>query len=142
MNLQGRRSAEGPFTFIPAAETTRIVNTIKKQRSPEQEMAAGRYLDDELAAVGALEKAISVSGPKGSAALVDTSRCLHFGSRVKPGTYRLCLYIQYCTSREHGNMFDASRYANDPVRYLATINSARMPQERRVGPASDGLTHP
>jgi hypothetical protein len=138
MNLRDVGPDEGPFTFIPAAETTRIVNTIKKQRPPEMEMAAGRYLDDELAAVGALEKAISVSGPKGSAALVDTSRCLHFGSRVKPGTYRLCLYIQYCTSREHGNIFDASRYANDPVRYLATVNSARMPQGAVAAPHQMG----
>jgi hypothetical protein len=128
MNLRDVGPDEGPFTFIPAAESTRIVHAIKKQRPAEAEMAAARYLDQELAAVGALEKAISVSGPKGSAVLVDTSRCLHFGSRVKPGTYRLCLYIQYCTSREHGNMFDAARHAKDPVRYLALINSARSPQ--------------
>jgi hypothetical protein len=57
--------------------------------------------------------------------LVDTSRCLHCGSRVKPGTYRLCLYIQYTASREHGNVFDVDRYAGDPIRYLATVNSRR-----------------
>ena len=125
MNLRDVGPDEGPFTFIPASETMRIVNAIKKRRLEDTQMAAGRYSDDELEAVGGLEKAISVDGPKGSAALVDTSRCLHFGSRVKPGTYRLCLYIQYCTSREHGNMFDASRHASDPVRYLALINSAR-----------------
>ena len=32
MNLRDVGPDEGPFTFIPAAETTRIVNTIKKQR--------------------------------------------------------------------------------------------------------------
>ncbi len=138
MNLRDVGPDEGPFTFIPASETTRIVNTIRKQRPAEVEMAAGRYLDDELESVNGLEKAISVSGPPGSAALVDTSRCLHFGSRVKPGTYRLCLYIQYCTSREHGNMFDASRYAGDPVRYLATVNSARMPQGTVAAPHQMG----
>jgi len=114
------------------------VNAIKKRRLEDTQMAAGRYSDDELEAVGGLEKAISVDGPKGSAALVDTSRCLHFGSRVKPGTYRLCLYIQYCTSREHGNMFDASRHANDPVRYLALINSARSPQGAVAAPHQMG----
>jgi hypothetical protein len=138
MNLRDVGPNEGPFTFIPASETTRIVNTIRKRRPAEVEMAAGRYLDDELESVNGLEKSISVAGPPGSAALVDTSRCLHFGSRVKPGTYRLCLYIQYCTSREHGNMFDASRYANDPVRYLATINSARMPQGTVAAPHQMG----
>lgn len=138
MNLRDVGPDEGPFTFIPAAETTRIVKAIKKQRPADVEMAAGRYQDDELQAVGGLERAISVSGPKGSAALVDTSRCLHFGSRVKPGTYRLCLYIQYCTSRERGNMFDASRYANDPVRHLATVNSARMPEGAVAAPHQMG----
>ena len=138
MNLRDVGPDEGPFTFIPAAETTRIVNAIKKRRLEDTAMAAGRYSDDELEAVGGLDKAIAVDGPKGSAALVDTSRCLHFGSRVKPGTYRLCLYIQYCTSREHGNMFDASRHANDPVRYLALVNSARAPQGDVAAPHQMG----
>jgi hypothetical protein len=134
MNLRDVGPDEGPFTFIPAAETTRIVNAIRKRRLEDTEMAAGRYSDEELEAVGGLDKAIAVGGPKGSAALVDTSRCLHFGSRVRPGTYRLCLYIQYCTSREHGNMFDASRFAGDPVRYLALVNSARVPQGTVAAP--------
>ena len=138
MNLRDVGPDEGPFTFIPASETTRIVNAIKKSRPAETEMAAGRYLDDELASVGGLDKAISVAGPKGSAGLVDTSRCLHFGSRVKPGTYRLCLYMQYCTSREHGNMFDASRYRDDPVRYLALVNSARAPLTTVAAPHQMG----
>ena len=138
MNLRDVGAEEGPFTFIPASETTRIVNAIKKRRLEDTQMAAGRYSDDELDAVGGLAKAISVDGPKGSAALVDTSRCLHFGSRVQPGTYRLCLYIQYCTSREHGNMFDVSRHANDPVRYLALINSARSPQGAVAAPHQMG----
>jgi hypothetical protein len=138
MNLRDVGPDEGPFTFIPAAETSRIVNAIKKRRLEDTQMAAGRYSDDELEAVGALENAISVDGPKGSAALVDTSRCLHFGSRVRPGTYRLCLYIQYCTSREHGNMFDASRHGHDPVRYLALINSVRSPQSTVLAPHQMG----
>lgn len=138
MNLRDVGPEEGPFTFIPASETTRIVNAIRQRRLEDTPMAAGRYSDDELAAVGGLDKAISVDGPKGSAALVDTSRCLHFGSRVQPGTYRLCLYIQYCTSREHGNLFDASRHVNDPVRYLALINSARSPQGAVAAPHQMG----
>lgn len=125
LNLRDVGPDEGPFTFIPASETSRIVNAIKEQRSADEEMAMARYLDGELEQVDGLAKAISVMGPAGSGVLVDTSRCLHFGSRVKPGTYRLCLYIQYCSSREHGNLFDVARYAGDPVRRLATLNSRR-----------------
>jgi hypothetical protein len=91
LNLRDVGPDEGPFTFIPASESRRIVHAIKQRRSTEDELVQGRYLDREIAEVGGLEKAVAVAGPVGSAALVDTSRCLHFGSRVKPGTYRLCL---------------------------------------------------
>jgi hypothetical protein len=125
LNLRDVGPDEGPFTFIPASETTRIVSAIKQRRSADEDMAMARYLDTELANVNGLDKGISAMGPAGSGVLVDTSRCLHFGSRVKPGTYRLCLYIQYCSSREHGNMFNVARYDGDPVRRLATVNSRR-----------------
>ena len=54
-----------------------------------------------------------------TAAVLDTSRCLHAGSRVRPGHFRLCLFIQYCTSREKAHTFDARRFRKDPVRWLA-----------------------
>jgi hypothetical protein len=128
LNLRDIGPDEGPFTFIPAAASEQAMKAIKHTRSGDAEDATlvmGRYLDDELARAGGLDKSISVMGKTGSAVLVDTSRCLHCGSRVKPGTYRLCLYIQYCSSREHGNLFDYSRHSADPVRYLATVNSRR-----------------
>jgi hypothetical protein len=128
LNLRDIGPDEGPFTFIPATDSSRIIKAIKRRRSTaddDGELLMGRYLDDEIARASGLEKAIRVMGPAGSAVLVDTSRCLHCGSRVKPGTYRLCLYIQYCSSREHGNLFDHRRHSADPVRYLATVNSRR-----------------
>jgi hypothetical protein len=125
LNLRDVGPDEGPFTFIPASETARIVTAVKQRREADADLAMARYLDSELEAVNGLTGAIPAMGPAGSGVLVDTSRCLHFGSRVKAGTYRLCLYIQYCSSREHGNLFDAARYADDPVRRLATINSRR-----------------
>ena len=97
LNLRDIGPDEGPFTFIPASASEQIIKAIKQKRSAETDDATlmmGRYLDDELARVGGLDKSISVMGRSGSAVLVDTSRCLHCGSRVKPGTYRLCLYIQ------------------------------------------------
>lgn len=128
LNLREIGPDEGPFTFIPAAASEQAMKAIKRTRSAGSDDATlvmGRYLDDELARVGGLDSSISVTGATGSAVLVDTSRCLHCGSRVRPGTYRLCLYIQYCSSREHGNLFDYVRHASDPVKYLATVNSRR-----------------
>jgi len=134
LNLRDTGPDEGPFTFIPASETTRIVKAVKQRRPADSDVTMSRYLDSELAEVDGFARSIGVTGAAGSGVLVDTSRCLHFGSRVKPGTYRLCLYIQYCTSREHGNMFDAGRYAADPVRHLATINSRRSVQGDALAP--------
>ena len=128
LNLRDIGPDEGPFTFIPAAASEQLMKAVKQTRTADADDATlvmGRYLDDELAKVGGLDKSISVMGKAGSAVLVDTSRCLHCGSRVKPGTYRLCLYVQYCSSREHGNLFDYNRHAADPVKYLATVNSRR-----------------
>jgi len=138
LNLRDVGPDEGPFTFIPASASAQIIKSITHRRSTstddDSELLVGRYFDGELAQVGGLDKAISVTGPTGSAVLVDTSRCLHCGSRVKPGTYRLCLYIQYCSSREHGNLFDYSRHATDRVRYLATVNSRRSANGAIVAP--------
>jgi hypothetical protein len=114
---------EGPFTFIPADETARIIYEVNLLRQQHGKQHAGRYLDDEISAVGADGSIVRVTGPRGSGVAVDTSRCLHLGSRVSPGSFRLCLYIQYCTTRERGNAFDVERYLNDPVRHLAVQHS-------------------
>ena len=59
----------------------------------------------------------------GSGVAIDTSRCLHMGSRVQPGAFRLCLYLQYCTTAEQTNVFDVGRYKKDRVRTLAIKHS-------------------
>ena len=56
---------------------------------------------------------------RGEAAVVDTSRCLHAGSRVRPGHFWLVLFIQYCTTHEKGQTFEARRFRVDRVRWLA-----------------------
>ena len=114
---------EGPFTFIPADDTARILSAIRTLRRKQGKPHVGRYLDEEVAAVGGADAIVRVKGPRGAGVAVDTSRCLHLGSRVQPGAFRLCLYIQYCTSHEQGNVFDIKRFRKDPVRYLAVKDS-------------------
>lgn len=119
-------AAEGPFTFIPADATARIVKDIRrlrKQRGQGPDVESRRYLDEEIAAVGGRDSIVTVKGPAGVGVAVDTSRCLHLGSRVDPGTFRLCLYLQYCTTREVTNIFDVDRFRADPVRHLAVKHS-------------------
>jgi hypothetical protein len=114
---------EGPFTFIPADDTARIIRDVNVLRQRQGQPHAGRYLDEEIGAVGATDAIVRVTGSQGSGVAVDTSRCLHMGSRVKPGSFRLCLYIQYCTTRERGNAFDTERYKGDRVRQFAVQHS-------------------
>jgi hypothetical protein len=114
----------GPFTFIPADDTARIIRDVNVLRQQQGLAHQGRYLDEEITAVGASGAIVRVTGSGGSGVAVDTSRCLHMGSRVRPGSFRLCLYIQYCTTRERGNAFDIERYKGDPVRQFAVQHSA------------------
>jgi hypothetical protein len=126
--------AEGPFTFIPADESARIIRDIRvlrRERGLGRDVESRRYLDEEVAAVGGHASIVIVKGPTGMGAAVDTSRCLHLGSRVSPGTFRLCLYLQYCTTREVTNVFDVERFSHDPVRYLA-VKHSREPGRARA----------
>lgn len=118
--------AEGPFTFIPADASARIVRDIRRlrrQRGEGRDVESRRYLDEEIAAVGGSDAIVTVKGPTGAGVAVDTSRCLHLGSRVEPGSFRLCAYLQYCTTREITNVFDVERYSADPIRHLAVRHS-------------------
>lgn len=114
---------EGPFTFIPADETTRILAAVRALRRQQGKPHVGRYLDEEIDAVGGTGSIVRLKGPTGSGVAIDTSRCLHMGSRVQPGAFRLCLYLQYCTTAEQTNVFDVGRYRKDPVRSLAIRHS-------------------
>jgi hypothetical protein len=117
---------EGPFTFIPADATSRIIRDVRELRRTQktgQDIELRRYSDDEIAAVGGTGDIVTVTGPVGAGVAVDTSRCLHLGSRVDPGSFRLCFYTQYCTTREITNVFDADRFKDDPIKYLAVKDS-------------------
>ena len=125
INVFDTHDPEGPFTFIPADETARILRAIRTLRRQQGTPQVGRDTDEEISAVGGSGAVISVQGPAGSGVAVDTSRCLHLGSRVTPGSFRLCLYLQYCASVEHGNVFDVDRFRHDPIRHAAVKHSAK-----------------
>jgi len=125
INIFDIGDAEGPFTFIPADATRRILKEIRVLRRKRGKPHVGRYSDEEIAAVGGSNAVIEIKGPRGAGVAIDTSRCLHLGSRVRPGAFRLCMYLQYCTTREATNAFDIKRFKRDPIRYLAVKHSAR-----------------
>ena len=117
--------AEGPFTFLPADTSFRVVNDVRawRKRHGAADVESRRYLDSEITAVDAAQDIVTVKGPTGSGVAVDTSRCLHLGSRIRPGAFRLVLYLQYCTTREITNVFDVGRFRGDPVKHMAVAHS-------------------
>ena len=122
-NLFDTGDDQGPFTFIPADESRRILREVRSLRRAQGSKSVGRCTDADIAAIGGTSAIVTVRGPAGSGVAVDTSRCLHLGSRVRRGSFRLCLYLQFCTGRERGNVFDVGRYRSDEVRYLAVRDS-------------------
>ena len=119
LNVFDVDEAHGPFTFIPANQSERIVAAIWQQPRRADGRNLGSYRDEEVKAHGGLDATIQLTGPAGTAAIVETSRCVHAGSRLQPGHFRHCFFLQYCTSHKNARSFQAQRFRNDPVRWLA-----------------------
>lgn len=83
----------GPFTFF----TADVCKKINKFISPRQY----RKSDDEVFRVLNPNKLIKMTGPRGSGWIIDTSRCLHFGSRTET-KLRCHLQIHYVTAFSSG----------------------------------------
>lgn len=124
LNVFDVDEAHGPFTFIPANQSERIVAAIWQQRRKAGARIQVRYRDEDVRAHGGLDATVQLTGPAGTAAIVDTSRCIHAGSRLQAGHFRLCFFLQYCTSHKNARSFHARRFRNDPVRWLALKRSA------------------
>jgi len=125
LNIFDVDDTHGPFTFIPASLSERAVPAILRQRRRTGARIGVRYYDEELQTQGCLDAAVRLVGPTGAAAIADTSRCLHAGSRVQTGHFRLCLFLQYRVSdHQVTRSFEARRFRDDPVRWLAVRRNA------------------
>ncbi len=76
----------GPFSFFTPEASDRIRAAAGTRR--------GRIDDAKVSEIAGREKPISLVGPAGTAAFVDPSRCLHFGSRAYAGD-RFALSLQF-----------------------------------------------
>jgi hypothetical protein len=85
INVFETRAEHGPFTLMPADRSAPLCNGRAMRR---------RITDEEVDSVCGLEHAVTLEGEAGSAGFVDTSRCLHYGSRDTRRD-RLVLMIQF-----------------------------------------------
>ncbi len=79
----------GPFTYIPVDASAKVPNTF----------FPGRVTDDMVEKAGLTAEARRVYGPKHKAFYVDTARCYHLGSRLKPGQQRLVYLATFITHK-------------------------------------------
>lgn len=78
--------ADGPFTFIPGPLSDR------------QRFTRRTHMEDFMVLKGGQVRPIAITGRRLSVFAVETSRCLHMGSRMAPGHSRLlytATFIQY-----------------------------------------------
>jgi len=134
VNVFGVTPDHGPLTWLPGPVSRAALKGVWRR-----EKAAGahrdqfrRWDDAELAPHAGQSDRVALVGPAGTGAFVDTSRCLHFGSRIKPGAMRLVFYAQYL--RYHfayptdRNRIEPPREADDPlVPRLLAPRPGRMP---------------
>ena len=91
----------GPLTFLPADHSTRV-----RQRTAYEKLyyhGDGRLDDTALLEVSGEENLVRVIGSTGAGAIMDTSECLHFGSRCEAGR-RVMFIMTYMLAHKPGQM--------------------------------------
>lgn len=85
LNVNDVDAETGPFTFVDAPGSTKVAGTRRH---------SARLDDDEVENIAGQDAVTSLIGPSGTVGAVDTSRCLHYGSRGNSKA-RLILMIQF-----------------------------------------------
>ena len=82
----------GPLTFLPASQSQAVRDRVQYKYKT-------RLADDVVrAALDEPPQETQLTGPPGTTAFLDTSRCLHFGSRFRDtSARRLVVMLQYIT---------------------------------------------
>jgi hypothetical protein len=99
VNIFDVKEQNGPLTFLPADESTRVRQATGYERLYYH--GDGRLEDTKLRGVSGAENLIRATGPAGAGAIVDTSECLHFGSRCETGE-RVVMIMTYMLAHKPG----------------------------------------
>lgn len=122
INLDTVDEQAGPLHFVPASASDKVNRNVGYSQND--------YTDREVETAIQPEEIIRTVGPPGAGYIVDTARCLHYGSR-KNTKDRLILMISYarvnCVSKGAGcevldqvrQKLTATYYNNDAARAFA-----------------------
>jgi hypothetical protein len=76
----------GPFTFVPGPQSDKFGRSIRS------------HMEDEFVFRSVPRDAVrQMTAPKATVFIVETSRCLHMGSRMAPGNHRLLYTATFVT---------------------------------------------
>jgi len=119
VNLGEVGPEQGPLTFLPADTSAVVRRATRYER--RYYLGDGRLADDELFRHCRREDLVALTGAAGSGGFVDTSNCLHIGSRVEVGE-RAVLVVRYAPAHKMSGVVtkllaDRASCA-DPVRRL------------------------
>lgn len=90
INILPVSDANGPFTFLPKPVSDRVYAAAGAR------YLKGRFQDEDVLTHASWDDSLRLLGPPGAGAFVDTSNCLHFGSRAREGA-RLAFMFQFTT---------------------------------------------
>lgn len=116
----------GPFTFMPADVSRRVCRATNYTWI--ETFGDGRLSDAQVFDHAARADEIALAGGAGNAGFVDTSMCLHAGSRCRTGE-RVMLVIRFMPAYRTGFLFDdmfrLARIGEDPIHRLVVPSAAQ-----------------
>lgn len=86
INITKVTESSGPFTFLSKEDSIKVSRNFRNGKR--------RFTDQDIYAFIGEDKAIQLTGNPGSGAFVDTSNCMHYGSRNNESD-RLVLMMQF-----------------------------------------------
>lgn len=120
IHLQDVVPESGPLTVLPASASEEFAQETEYDSSVEY-----RIPDEKVAEFMRPEDLKRFDGPAGTIDFVDTSRCLHFGSRVDEGSpIRRVFFAKYVTP--YAFKFKDDHRQEAPYRDLASQSSSEL----------------
>ena len=119
INIVDVGQAHGPFCFLPAEITARVLQCLRRERRRGEQYWT--FSDEEVYRHCDRSDLVELTGPAGSGAFLDSSRCLHFGSRVGAGRERpifALTFLRYHRLHENASNHLVSGTDRDPLRRL------------------------
>ncbi len=101
----------GPFHFIPAQYTDKKFRRAIKRLTGQRCLQSLKYPDEIIYQAVARDTVVRCTGTRGTVSIVDTARCMHYGSRpgTRPRKILALLYVTPCAS-------DIPLWGREPIR--------------------------